>query len=526
MFKTGPGEYGEGDEFLGIKVPEQRKVAKLHKDLPAAEIRELLQSKYHEVRLTALMLMVYKVEKGSSETLTEMTKLYLDNLHSINNWDLTDSSCHHILGRYLENRDRDLLYKFARSEDLWKKRIAIVTCYRFIKNNDFTDALNIAEILMNDDHDLIHKAVGWMDKDLGFSASDVLTVELNVKDQEKAYQISNLLSTEIRSIPGVEEVSIIASHYRSDPRMIEHRYGIGMGSMKASTTLESVADNGGLTLELVDENYLETMDIELLQGRDFALDRPSDIENGILVNKSFADNMGWKNPVGQIIEDKAGWGESSIHGKEVIGVVEDFHFEPLYKQLQPIVLKHLESDENSYPGTVLVKTASGSMSETISKISGMWNQIAQQEPFSYNLLDEMVALQYMEEQRWRNIIQFASFMAIALACFGLFGLAALSAQRRTKEIGIRKVMGATLTNIITLLSKDFVKLIIAGFVIAIPIAWYAVHQWLSEFAYRIELGPGIFIFAGLTAFIIALLTVSWQSIKAAVANPVESLRSE
>lgn len=167
FFKAGPGEYGEGDEFLGIKVPEQRKVAKFHRDLPAAEIRELLQNKYHEVRLTALMLMVYKVEKGSSETLTEMTKLYLDNLQSINNWDLTDSTCHHILGRYLENRDRDLLYKFARSEDLWKKRIAIITCYRFIKNNDFTDALNIAEILMNDDHDLIHKAVGWMLREIG-----------------------------------------------------------------------------------------------------------------------------------------------------------------------------------------------------------------------------------------------------------------------------------------------------------------------------------------------------------------------
>jgi len=166
------------------------------------------------------------------------------------------------------------------------------------------------------------------------------------------------------------------------------------------------------------------------------------------------------------------------------------------------------------------------MSETISSLSGVWNQIAPKEPFNYSFLDEMVALQYMEEQRWKQIISFSSFMAIALACFGLFGLAALTAQRRTKEIGIRKVMGATIANIVTLLSKDFVKLIFIGFLIAIPVAWYVLNQWLAEFAYRIELGPGLFIFAGLTALVIALATISWQSIKAAVANPVESLRSE
>ncbi|HET8865785.1 MAG TPA: FtsX-like permease family protein, partial [Gracilimonas sp.] len=210
----------------------------------------------------------------------------------------------------------------------------------------------------------------------------------------------------------------------------------------------------------------------------------------------------------------------------VIGVVSDFHFKPLYERVHPIALQHMNSQDYGSPNTVLVKASSGSLSETISKLSETWNQIAPQEPFNYNFLDEMLALQYMEEKRWRNIIQFASFMAIALACFGLFGLAALSAQRRTKEIGIRKVMGATITHIVALLSKDFVKLIIIGFVLAIPVAWYSINLWLSEFAYRIEIGPSIFIFAGATALVIALLTVSWQSIKAAVANPVDSLRSE
>lgn len=167
FFKTGAGEYGEGDEFLGIQVPEQRKIAKKFRDLPANEIQKLLKNKYHEVRLTALLLMVYKVERSGSEELSEMTKLYLNNLQAVNNWDLVDSSCHHILGRYLEDKDRDLLYDYARSDDLWKKRIAIITCYRFIKNYDFKDALNIGEILVNDDHDLIQKAVGWMLREIG-----------------------------------------------------------------------------------------------------------------------------------------------------------------------------------------------------------------------------------------------------------------------------------------------------------------------------------------------------------------------
>lgn len=167
FFKSGPGEYGEGDAFLGIKVPEQRKVAKKYRDLPASEIHILLQNKWHEVRLTAAMLMVYKVEKGNQKELEEMVDLYLNNLSAFNNWDLVDSSCHQILGRFLENKDRDLLYGLARSGDLWKKRIAMITCYHFIKQKDFEDALQIAAILVQDEHDLIRKAVGWMLREIG-----------------------------------------------------------------------------------------------------------------------------------------------------------------------------------------------------------------------------------------------------------------------------------------------------------------------------------------------------------------------
>ncbi|WP_428235281.1 DNA alkylation repair protein [Gracilimonas sp.] len=167
FFKSGPGEYGEGDEFLGIKVPDQRKVAKKYRELPATEIGKLLHHNIHEVRLTAALLMVYKVEKGGDEELEQMTKVYLNNLAGFNNWDIIDSSCHKILGPFLEDKDRGLLYDFAKSNDLWKKRIAMITCYHFIRQNDFEDALSIAEILVQDDHDLIQKAVGWMLREIG-----------------------------------------------------------------------------------------------------------------------------------------------------------------------------------------------------------------------------------------------------------------------------------------------------------------------------------------------------------------------
>lgn len=167
FFKSGPGEYGEGDKFLGITVPNQRKVARKFKNMELNEVQKLLQNEYHEARLTAVMLLVYKIEKANEHVFEEVVQFYLKNLRYVNNWDIVDSSCHQILGRFLFNKERDLLYELAQSEDIWKKRIAIITCYYFIKRDDFKDALKIAEILLNDDHDLIHKAVGWMLREIG-----------------------------------------------------------------------------------------------------------------------------------------------------------------------------------------------------------------------------------------------------------------------------------------------------------------------------------------------------------------------
>ncbi len=169
FFKTGKGEYGEGDKFLGMRVGTIRKAAKEYKDLPLEDVEKLLQGEYHEFRLAALFILVDQFEKYPRKVVST----YLKNTKYVNNWDLVDSSAHKILGRYLENRDRKTLYKLANSKDLWEKRISIISCFWFIKDSDFEDALKISEILLHDSHDLIHKAVGWVLREIGKKDQDV-----------------------------------------------------------------------------------------------------------------------------------------------------------------------------------------------------------------------------------------------------------------------------------------------------------------------------------------------------------------
>lgn len=167
FFKTGKGDYGEGDKFLGLTVPECRKVAQGFKDLSLSDSIKLLGSKYHEERLIALFILVAKFEKGDVVIREKIYNLYLKNIKHVNNWDLVDSSAHKIVGAYLKDKNRDVLYKLAKSEDLWEKRVAIIATARFIQDKDFEDTLKVAGILLYDSHDLIHKAVGWMLREVG-----------------------------------------------------------------------------------------------------------------------------------------------------------------------------------------------------------------------------------------------------------------------------------------------------------------------------------------------------------------------
>jgi len=166
FFKTGKGEYGEGDIFIGVVVPETRKTAIKFKSLPLTSVEELLKSKIHEERLCALLLLVHNYKKHE-EKREEIYNFYLKNTKYINNWDLVDLSCHHIIGDYLKDKDKSILYQLAKSDNLWERRISIISAFASIRNNDFKDVINISELLMKDKHDLIHKAVGWMLREMG-----------------------------------------------------------------------------------------------------------------------------------------------------------------------------------------------------------------------------------------------------------------------------------------------------------------------------------------------------------------------
>ena len=174
FFKTGPGEYGEGDIFLGVKVPEQRRIAKKHRDISLDETTELLQSNIHEHRLTSLFILVDKFAKTDEEIKEKIVELYLANTAYVNNWDLVDSSAHKIIGPWLMDKPRDLLYKLAESESLWERRISMIATFPFIRKGDLSDAVALAKKLMHDEHDLIHKATGWVLREVGKKDIDLL----------------------------------------------------------------------------------------------------------------------------------------------------------------------------------------------------------------------------------------------------------------------------------------------------------------------------------------------------------------
>ncbi|GGH64008.1 putative ABC transport system permease protein [Filimonas zeae] len=271
--------------------------------------------------------------------------------------------------------------------------------------------------------------------------------------------------------------------------------------------------------ETVDEAYIPTLQIPLVQGRNFSTAYPADSAQSVVVNEAFVKQAGWKNPIGQPVI-------FNFHDNktfQVIGVIKDYHYAPLNQEIGPQLFTM--NNANSY-GTFYIKIKPGTATNSLKYIQQQFKQFFPFTPYSYVFKEEEVLKSYEADARWKQIILFGAILTIFISCIGLFGLSVLSAEKRTKEIGIRKVLGASVQSIVTALSRDFVKLVIIALLIAVPIAWLAASKWLQNYPYRITPGWAVFSGAAGLVVLIALCTVSFQAVKAACANPVKSLRTD
>jgi len=266
----------------------------------------------------------------------------------------------------------------------------------------------------------------------------------------------------------------------------------------------------------VEPDFFKTYGIKIIAGRDFDINILTDFQESAILNETAVKKLGFKNnleAVGKIIK---------IYGnRTIIGISQDFHYESFHYKICPIVT-YITDESN----TIAIKINPGNIQERIKAIESVWNEFHKGIPLNYSFLDEKINFQYQNEQRMLKLFNFFGLLAVLISCLGLFGLAAYSTERRTKEIGIRKSNGATIFNILIMLSKDFTKLVVIAFIIVCPIGYYLMNKWLQNFAYKTTMSWWIFALAGFIAFIIALATVSWQAWKAANKNPVEALRYE
>ncbi|MVM37633.1 FtsX-like permease family protein [Spirosoma sp. HMF3257] len=268
----------------------------------------------------------------------------------------------------------------------------------------------------------------------------------------------------------------------------------------------------------IDENYLPTLGIHLAQGRNFSKAFPSD-SAAVLINEAAAKRFGWKTPVGHRLWS-VGNGQGNRRLYTIVGVVKDFHFESMHQQIAPLVMYY---GADNYQMALRIRTTD--IPGLLKTLEQKW-RAQSDNPFAYSFLNERFNRIYQSEQRVGQLFGIFAGLTVIISCLGLFGLAMFTAQQRTKEIGVRKVLGASVGSVVALLSKDFLKLVVVAIIIASPLAWYAMSRWLQDFAYKIDIEWWVFALAGFLAIAIALLTVSFQSIKAALMNPVKSLRSE
>ncbi len=355
-------------------------------------------------------------------------------------------------------------------------------------------------------------------KPLGFQAEHLVSIStLEMVFRRGEYRnLPTVFRDALQSYPGV----ISTTWFDGD-----HLYSNMFAHPRPPSIFVNYEDSQEQPVEMMSINYdvFKTLDIKLLAGREYSEEFPTDQRKSIIVNEALVKKLGIEDPIGKTIREVRKIRPRTIsRSKTIIGVVGDFHFRSLHHEIGPVIMTLFTTDHSS----LLVRIHPENVSGTIAFMKEKWKEIAPALEFSFSFVDEYIDRQYHKEEQWNLMIQYATGFAIFIAALGAFGLAALATTKRTKEIGIRKVLGASQAQILSLLSREFVLYIALSSFIAFPIAYYATNQWLQTFAYRTELGIGIFLLGSVALFLIVLTTVTAQTLKAARANPADALRDE
>jgi len=353
---------------------------------------------------------------------------------------------------------------------------------------------------------IVYFQLGYMlNKNLGFDREKQLVIDFNWDGQV----LDNLetIKNEFLSLPEVVSVAgsrtVPGGHFPAAGTNIE--------------TYEGAMDNFEPFLYEVDYDFIPHYDIEMVAGRNYSREFPTDSTSAMVINETAARSFGYSDPSAIIGKRFEQWGREG----KIIGVVKDFNYLSLHEKVAPLTLRY-----ETYGKYISLKIKSADLTTAVSNIERKWSEVAPHRPFLYSFLDQSFNSQYVADIKFKTLFTIFSFLAILIACLGLLGLATYSAMQRTKEIGVRKVLGAEASSIVALLSKDFIKLVLIAILIATPFSWYAMNKWLDVYAYRVDISWWTFVLAGGMALGIAVITVSFHAIKAANANPVKSLRTE
>jgi putative ABC transport system permease protein len=353
---------------------------------------------------------------------------------------------------------------------------------------------------------------------MGFDKNNLVVIDINSGIVRKN---AEAIKNEFGKLPQVKDISVssrVPGEWKNLPKV-----KVINENKNASQTKESYFIGA-------DDQFLKTYQVALLQGNNFIPGNTAD-STSVLLNETAARELGITQPAQQTINIPSvnfGSNYSPLDKPfiaHVTGIVKDFNFQSLHDPLAPIIIAYRNNPIHSID-YFTARVASDDISGTLKKMNAVLQSFDQAHLFEYHFLDNQWQLFYKADKIQETIFLIIASLAILIACLGLFGLTTFSAEQRTKEIGVRKVLGASVSSIVTLLSKDFLKLVLIAAVIAFPVAWWAMHQWLLSFAYRINISWWVFVIAGISALLIALFTISFQAIRAALANPAESLRTE